>query len=429
MIVGDACKTGVATAMRSPAVFKRPVGLLPLVLLLCIAPTAEAAPPWTVGYRTIAVQDVLTGESFPVALWYPTPAAPVPLFVTGSLSLCRFPAILCRGIAYEMPVAQDAPVAAGNFGVIVVSHGAGGMALLHRDLAMALASQGYVVAAPTHPRGKGDDISGVGVWVGRPKQVSRVIDTILEDAGLGSHIERERIGVVGHSNGGYTALAVAGAKPSPSAVAAHCRQHPDDAKFCASGGAATREATREVGRIPELRDPRVRSIVLMAPNAAPFTDDALAKVTVPVLVYAAENDSLTRVRYHAGRLAMALPQAECVLVKGAGHFSFVASFPTALKIVAGEGARDPDGFDRDAFHEVMNREIVGFFDRTLRPAGGTLTKGAQPPSCRSRESRGDRAPGRAPTLNGSWPRTSRSSGPRLALLAPGAERARSADMR
>jgi predicted dienelactone hydrolase len=320
-------------------------------------------------------------------------------------------------------------VAAGNFGVIVVSHGAGGMALLHRDLAMALASQGYVVAAPTHPRGKGDDISGVGVWVGRPKQVSRVIDTILEDAGLGSHIERERIGVVGHSNGGYTALAVAGAKPSPSAVAAHCRQHPDDAKFCASGGAATREATREVGRIPELRDPRVRSIVLMAPNAAPFTDDALAKVTVPVLVYAAENDSLTRVRYHAGRLAMALPQAECVLVKGAGHFSFVASFPTALKIVAGEGARDPDGFDRDAFHEVMNREIVGFFDRTLRPAGGTLTKGAQPPSCRSRESRGDRAPGRAPTLNGSWPRTSRSSGPRLALLAPGAERARSADMR
>jgi predicted dienelactone hydrolase len=275
-------------------------------------------------------------------------------------------------------------VAAGNFGVIVVSHGAGGMALLHRDLAMALASQGYVVAAPTHPRGKGDDISGVGVWVGRPKQVSRVIDTILEDAGFGSHIERDRIGVVGHSNGGYTALAVAGAKPSPSAVAAHCRQHPDDAKFCAYGGAATRRATREVGLMPELRDPRVRSIVLMAPNAAPFTDDALAKVTVPVLVYAAEKDDLTQVRYHAERLARGLPRAECVLVKGAGHFSFMARFPTALKIMAGEGARDPDGFDRDALHEVMNREIVGFFNRTLPPVGERHTTGAQPPSCRSR---------------------------------------------
>jgi predicted dienelactone hydrolase len=358
--------------------------LLPLILLLCIASTANAASPWNFGYRTIAVQDALTAESFSVALWYPTHAAPAPLFVTGSLSLCRFPAILCRWVAYEMPVAQNAPVAAGAFGVIVVSHGAGGMALLHRDLAMALAAQGYVVAAPTHPRGKGNDISGVDVWVGRPKQVSRVIDTVLEDGELGSHIERERIGVVGHSNGGYTALAVAGAKPSTSAAIAHCRQHPDDAKFCGYGGASTREATREVGHIPDLLDPRVRSVVLMAPNAAPFTDDALAKVAVPVLVYAAENDDLTRVRYHAERLARALPQAECVLVKGAGHFSFVASFPPALKIVAGEGARDPDGFDRDALHEVMNREIVEFFNRTLRPGGDTLTKGAQPPSCRSR---------------------------------------------
>jgi predicted dienelactone hydrolase len=283
-----------------------------------------------------------------------------------------------------MSVAQDAPAAGGSFGLIIVSHGAQGMALLHRDLAMALASHGYVVAAPTHPRGRGDDISGVGVWVGRPKQVSRVIDAILEDAELGSHVERPRIGMVGHSNGGYTALAVAGAKPSPIAVAAHCRQHPDDAKFCTSGGAATREATREVGPIPELRDPRVRSLVLMAPNAAPFTDDALAKVTVPVLVYAAENDDLTQVRYHAERLARWLPQVECVLVKGAGHFAFVARFPTALKIIAGEGARDPDGFDRDAFHEVMNREVVGFFNRTLPPAGEQQTTGAQPSSCRSR---------------------------------------------
>ena len=343
-----------------------------------------AAPPWNVGYRQIEVQDPLTGQPFPVALWYPTSAAPVPLFLTDSLSPCRLPGLICRWIAYEMPVAQNAPVAAGAFGVVVVSHGAGGMALLHRDLAMALAAQGYVVAAPTHPRGKGNDISGIGVWVGRPKQVSRIIDTVLEDGELRSHIARERVGAVGHSNGGYTALAVAGARPSPSAVAAHCRQHPDDARFCGFGGAATREAAREVSDIPDLLDPRVRSIVLMAPNAAPFTDAALAKVTIPVLVYAAEKDDLTLVRYHADRLASALPQVTCVLVRGAGHFSFVASFPPALKMIAGDGARDPDGFDRNALHEVMNREIVGFFNRTLGPAADTPARSAQPLSCRAR---------------------------------------------
>ncbi len=370
--------------MRLAAAFKPRVRLVPAVLLLCIVSTAEAVPSWNVGYRTIALQDAVTGETFSVALWYPTAAAPARLFVTGSLSLCRLPAFVCRGIAFEMSVAQNAPVAAGAFGAIVVSHGAGGMALLHRDLAMTLASQGYVVAAPTHPRGKGNDVSGVAVWVGRPKQVFRVIDAVLEDGDLGVHIERERIGVVGHSNGGYTALAVAGARPSPGLEAAHCLAHPDDARFCGFGGAATRDAAREVGHLPELGDPRVRSMVLMAPNAVRFTDDALARVMVPALVYAAEKDDLTRLQYHGERLARTLPRGECVLVKGAGHFSFVASFPTVLKIVAGEGARDPDGFDRDAFHAVMNREIVAFFNRTLRPDGAPPTEGAQPRSCRSR---------------------------------------------
>src|SRR5262249_2505014 len=192
---------------------------------------------------------------------------------------------------------------------------------------------------------------------------------LLEDAELGPHIEQQSIGVVGHSNGGYTALAIAGAKPSPAVSIAHCQQHPDDSRFCSFGGAATREATRKVGDIPDVRDPRVRAIVLLAPNAAPFTDDTLAQVAVPVRLYGAGRDELTLLRYHAERLAKALPpQTEYVLVERAGHFSFVTSFPGWLKLVAGEAAKDPEGFDRDALHKVMNSEIVGFFDRKL-PSG------------------------------------------------------------
>jgi predicted dienelactone hydrolase len=134
----------------------------------------------------------------------------------------------------------------------------------------------------------------------------------------------------------------------------------------------------------------VRAIVLLAPNAVPFTDDALARVDVPVRIYGAERDDLTLVRYHAARLAKALPPpTEYVLVTGAGHFSFVASYPWGLKLLAGEAARDPAGFDRDALHEVMNREIVDFFDRKLPAVRHTPDKGAHPtPSRRSRDSRG-----------------------------------------
>ncbi|HEY3066866.1 MAG TPA: dienelactone hydrolase family protein [Methylomirabilota bacterium] len=346
--------------------FPRVVGLVSIGMLLGAAPGTPATPSSNVAYRAINLEDATTGESFPVALWYPTRAAPAPLFLNASLSACGWPAMLCRLIAFEMQVAPNAAPADGKFGLIVISHGAGGLALNHRDLAIALAAHGYVVAAPTHPRGTNKDIAGVSVWVGRPKQIAQIIDAVLGDAALGSHIQRTRIGVVGHSNGGFTALAVAGATASPGAILAHCQQHPDDRKFCSFGGAATHDATRQVGDVPDVRDPRVRAIVLLAPNAAPFTDDALARVAIPVRLYGAERDDLTLVRYHAERLAKALPPpTEYVLVKGAGHFSFVASFPWGLKLLAGEAAQDPPSFDRDAMHEVLNPEIVSFFDRKL----------------------------------------------------------------
>jgi len=337
------------------------------VLLLAIILGTEAAPSSNVAFRKIDVQDTVTGERFPVALWYPTRAAPAPLFLTTSLSECRLPAMLCRLMAFEMPVAPNAPPADGTLGLIVISHGSGGLALNHWDLAMALAAHGYVVAAPAHPRGKGNDVSGDVVWIGRPKQVARVIDAVLADPSLGPHVQRGRVGVVGHSNGGYTALAIAGALPTPLALMDHCGRHAaDDPKFCSFGGAATREATARGGAIPDVRDPRVRAIVLLAPNALPFTDEGLGKVAVPVRLYAAERDDLTLVRYHAERLARALPRdREYVVVRGAGHFSFVAGFPVLLKILAGEAARDPEGFNRDALHATMNPEIVDFFDRKL----------------------------------------------------------------
>jgi len=331
---------------------KNRLSLVFVLLGLCFA--VEAASSSNVGYRRIEIQDTVIGETFPVAIWYPTSAQP---------------SILAFG-PYNMRVARAAAPTDGKFGMVVISHGSGGDALAHRDLAMALASDGYVVAAPMHPRDNFQDMSGVGsvsVWAGRPRQVSRVIDRLLEDQALGPHIQRERIGVVGHSAGGYTALALAGAQPSMNVLVQHCKGTPEDARFCFFGGAAAREASRKGGDIPDVHDRRVRAVVLLAPVAALFTDEALSNLTVPVRIYGAERDDLTPVKYHAERLAKALAaKAEYVLVKGAGHFSFIASFPDALRNSAGEAGRDPNGFDRNAMHETLNLEIVAFFNRTLK---------------------------------------------------------------
>src|SRR5258706_3608314 len=331
---------------------KKRLSLAFVLLGFCLA--VETAAAADVGYRRIEIQDAATGARFPVAIWYPTGAEP---------GVVEFG-------PYAMRVARDAAPSDGPFGLIVISHGSGGGAFDHRDLAMALASGGYVVAAPTHPRDNFQDMSGVGslaVWTGRPKQVSSVIDRVLEDQALGPHIQRERIGVAGHSSGGYTALAIAGAKPSMNALIQRCKTIPEDARFCSFGGAAAREAAQKGGDIADVEDRRVRALVLLAPHGALFTDEALANLAVPVRIYGAERDDLTPVKYHAQRLAQALAgKAEYVLVKGAGHFSFIASFPDALKNSVGEAAQDPAGFDRNAMHETINPEIVVFFNRTLK---------------------------------------------------------------
>jgi predicted dienelactone hydrolase len=331
---------------------KNRLNLVFVLLGFCFA--VEAASASNVAYRRIEIQASFTGESFPIAVWYPTTTQP---------SLSEFG-------PYTMRVARAATPADGKFGLVVISHGSGGDTFTHRDLAIALASAGYVVAAPMHPRDNFQDMSGVGsvsVWTGRPKQVSRVIDRLLEDKALGPHIERERIGVVGHSSGGYTALAVGGAKPSMNALVQHCKGIPEDARFCSFGGGAAREAGQKGGDIPDVHDGRVRAIVLMAPHAALFTDEALANLAVPVRIYGAERDDLTPVQYHAERLAKVLAaNAEYALIKGAGHFSFIASFPDALRNSVGEAGQDPKGFDRNAMHETLNPEIVAFFNRTLK---------------------------------------------------------------
>jgi predicted dienelactone hydrolase len=330
---------------------KNRLSLVFVLLGLCFAVEAASS---NVGYRRIEIQDSAVGERFPVAVWYPTSAQP---------SVVEFG-------PYAMRVARAATPADGKFGLVVISHGSGGDTFAHRDLAMALASAGYVVAAPMHPRDNFQDMSGVGsvsVWTGRPKQVSRVIDRVLEDNALGPHIERERIGIVGHSSGGYTALALAGAKPSMNALVQHCKGIPEDARFCSFGGGAARQAGQKGGDIPDVHDRRVRAIVLMAPHAALFADEALANLAVPVRIYGAERDDLTPVQYHAERLAKVLAaKAEYVLIKGARHFSFIASFPDALRNSVGEAGQDPNGFDRNAMHETMNPEIIAFFNRTLK---------------------------------------------------------------
>src|SRR5215813_3201448 len=286
--------------------------------VLFASSVAQAQGPATyAGFRQIEFSDAVTGQRVVLLVWYPTSHASRPT----------------RFGPYTLDVAPGAPPAGGRHRLVMISHGTAGDPLSHAQLGMALARQGYVAAAPRHAKDNSRDWSGVGtyeVWYGRPRQISEGIDAIFADPGLSAVIDPDRIAVIGHSAGGYTALTLVGGRADMDRARSHCREHPDDG-FCQV-------------RLPD--------------------QARVSASSVPI--YAAELDAVVPARYHAEPLRQTIkPTPEFVLVRGAGHYSFVEPFPEAIKEQVGEGAIDPPGFDRAAFQGKLWREVAEFFDRVL----------------------------------------------------------------
>ena len=283
-------------------------------------------------------------------------------------------------------VAPGAPVSDARLkGLILISHGTGGTELNHHDLGTRLARDGYLVAAVRHAGDNWQDRSLVtsGRYFGeRPRQLSRVLDALLASPEWGPRIPADRIGAVGHSAGGYSVLALAGAQAEPARAARHCRTVQDDPGFCAlakspsvgppGSAAAASQPASDVGaaapdaELVSVPDPRIRAVVVLAPMAVVLTPESLAAVRLPVRVWVAEKDEVLNTRYHGAYAVAHLPDARSTTVAGAGHFAFMAQSTMPLPSAAGDAAANPPGFDRGAFLVELDDRIAGFFAEQWR---------------------------------------------------------------
>ena len=293
-----------------------------------------------------------------VALYYPTTAAP-------------------RAIAmgpFGLNVAIGGKPVDKVKALILLSHGIGGSELGHSALAQALARNGYLVAALRHPGDNWQDRSLIEkgperYFDERPRQASRVIDAILADPAWKDRIASDsrgpRVGALGHSAGGYTVLALAGARPDLSRMRKHClAEASEDPIFCSMGrsGVATPPLPAATA---SLRDERVRAIVAMAPAGVLLTAESLATVRPATMIYEAELDRFLVPRFHAEWVASNLPAPNLHRVPNAWHFAFMDSPSMSIPSPDGDVAADPPGFDRDAFLRQLADEMTAFFDKSL----------------------------------------------------------------
>ena len=279
------------------------------------------------GFQQLNIEDETQGAIIPAIVLYPT-ATPASPAIFGP---------------YTLDVSMDAPISSGRFPLVVISHGNGGTHIIYRTIGLHLARHGYVVAMIEHPGNNRVDNALEGTYenlVNRPRHVQLTIDALMAHPAFAGALLPDQVAIVGHSLGGYTALALAGGKP----------------RF------------KDGREIEVAADARIRALVLLTP-ATPWYqhEGGLAEVRLPILMLTAEHDPYTP-EWHAEVVLNSVPDRSLVryrMVENAGHFSFLSPYPPKLRSMGFLPTTDPEGFDREAFHEVLPEEIREFLDNVM----------------------------------------------------------------
>lgn len=313
-----------------------------ILFLILYCGNLLAASSFSAGYQQIYVDAGEMSNAIPVSVWYPSEEKSQPT----------------QFGPFEMDIANRAMSAKGLYPLVLISHGTGGTHLGHRDTALYLAKRGYIVAALLHPKDNYQDNSNAGTqqnWVDRPGHLKKVIDYMLQKSDFNGVIDKREVVVVGHSMGGYTALALAGGRINP--------------KFCQdlekSPVACKGKTTKMNGdkTLDEFYDARVTALVLLAPVGFLFDFSSLGEIKLPTYLLYAEKDAILSFDKNAKPIIDAMVSQgkfSSAAISGAGHFSFITPFPKSLADSVGEAAKDPNGFDRAEMHTQFNPKIYEF---------------------------------------------------------------------
>jgi dienelactone hydrolase len=264
--------------------------------------TYEAAcdAPFTVGLR---IASYTGGRK--MAVWYPS---------AGAESKYAYSKDLNGSVVKNGPTA-----ACGRFPLVVFSHGFGGCGMQSVFFTEELARRGYVVAAPDH-QDAGCSVEGKSSlhfsrtdqslfspekWdekteIGRRDDVRAVVDALLEDKDLSGETDVGRIGMSGHSLGGYVALAMAGAWENWT-------------------------------------ERRFKAALMFSPYVAPFVEQhrPIANV-VPVMYQGAQFDLFITpsLRGERGIFAQSRPPKYYLELKGGNHFEWTNLVCLGKKTIA-----------------------------------------------------------------------------------------------
>jgi predicted dienelactone hydrolase len=310
-------------------------------LLIVVGLSLAAASAQAAGFRLIDVPADGEGHALHGAMWYP----------------CQEPAGEVTIGKITLPAVKDCPLRSDKLPLIVVSHGRGGTFVGHHDTDEVLADAGFVVAAINHPGDTATDLSRSGdlsAFIDRPTDIKRLIDFMIGASPAATNIDSSRIGFFGFSRGGYTGLVLVGGNPDWAGATDLCQQL--KIPLC------EKILRKEYPTAPLAHDARIKAAVIADPLAVLFAPASLASIEVPIQLWASEHGGDGVDPREVTAVERALPaKHEYRIVPGAGHFAFLSPCPAAAVAALPIICTDAPGFDRVAFHQQFDRDVLAFF--------------------------------------------------------------------
>jgi predicted dienelactone hydrolase len=285
-----------------------------------------------VGYYEVELVDNNCGVTFPMSVMYPTDQE-------GKIEAIG---------PFPLDVSINEQPKEGRFPLVLISHGSGGGNLLYRTLAHYLAGHGFIVGMPEHPFNNFNNNTLEGTLENlesRPRHINIAIDWFLGSEKFSRSIKSDSISIIGHSTGGCTALTVAGGVPT---------------------SLPNESLDGKPRQINVAHDIKISSLVLLAPGTVWFQEKgALGGVDIPILMINAKKDEF--IEPFQAQIVMEgvvdSSKVEQRIVENAGHFSFLSPFSEFMITPEFFPAMDPDGFDRQKFHNELNLWIYDFLSK------------------------------------------------------------------
>lgn len=260
--------------------------------------------------------------------------------------------------------------------LIVLSHGFGSDRKFLIYLARHLASYGFTVASLEHPGsnfswlngasigGNLDDLLPGSEFIDRPKDVTFMLDqlTIInqQDGALAGKLNTEQVSVIGHSLGGYTALALAGGELNLKELRQYCKNNspigrsPADWFQCAAADLP--------GDKVQMRDPRVAQVIaLNAVTGHLFGKNGLSQVTIPALILTGTEDAITpSLDHHLRAFAQLGGRKYLVAAIGGTHLSVTDRANLNAALARSTLVKEHIGKEADALRQLIRGVSLAF---------------------------------------------------------------------